>query len=178
MKSKLLTLVLATTFTIAAYGETARFAGDGTLVISDGSHRIRIGDTSEPPDHCPTPPCVHAIQKRHGEYFVVITISHWTRGYPPKSGGGGCGAEAYIKWLHIVGGKISESTEGRFQSWSDNREGGIDGWRGSIFKVTTDDLLEDRLEAKEKDVWQSIAYTFDAHHPENGIKEDKGKPHE
>ncbi len=182
MKSTLLTLVLAASLTIATYGQTARFTGsftgDGTLVIADGTHHIRIPDISEPSDHCPTAPYVHSIQKRHGDYYVVVTISHWTRGYPPRGGAGGSGEEAYIKWLHIVDGKISESTEGLFRSWGDNRDGFIDGWHDSIFKVTTNDLLEDKLKAKEKDIWQDIIYTFDARHPENGIKEEKGNPYE
>ena len=178
MKDKLLTLILCSTLISVAHGQTARFLSDGMLVISDGARRIRIADISEPPDHVPTAPYVHVVQKRHGEYFVVVTTSRWTRGYPPKSGGGGAGEEAYVRCLHVVNGKVLESTEGRFRSWSDNREGGIDGWHGPIFTVTTDDELEDRVHANQKDIWQTITYTFDARHPEVGIKEEKGKPHE
>jgi len=177
MKFTLATFIFAAVVTFAAHGQSARFVSDGTLVISDGAYRIRIPDISEQFDHVPTAPCVHAVQKRHKEYFVLVTTSHWTRGYPPKSGGGGCGEEGYVKWLHIVGGKVSESSERRFRSWRDNREGGIIGWHGSIFTVATDDLLEDKIAAKEKDIWQSITYAYDCRHPDMGIKEDKGTPH-
>lgn len=178
MKSVLLILVLTIILPYAACGQTAHFAGDGTLVISDGARRIRLPDVSEEIDHCPTAPCVHAILKRHGDYFVVITVSNFTHGYPPRGGGGGCGVESYLKWLHITGDKISESSENLFESWRDNRQGGIDGWHGFLFKVITSDLLEDQVAADEKKEWQDITYTFDAHHPENGIKEEKGAPRE
>jgi hypothetical protein len=177
VKSTLLTLAFVA-ICFVAQGQTARFASDGTLVISDGGKRIRLKEISEQIDHCPTAPCVHAILKRHGEYFVVVTTSDWTRGYPPRGGGGGAGEEAYIHWIHIVDDKVSESTEYRFESWRDNRQGGVVGWRGSMFTVTTSDLLEDKLQAKEKDIRQEITFTFDADHPEHGIKEEKGTPHE
>jgi hypothetical protein len=158
-------------------GTRAAFEADGALVIVDGTRRVRIADVSERLDHVPDAPCVHSVQTRDAEYFVVVTVSRLTNGYPPTTSAGGAGVEAYAKWLHLVGDKVSESTAALFSSWRDNREGGF-GWRESIFTVTTEDLQEGRASASDKAMWTPIAWAFDPRHPEQGLRERRGTPHQ
>ena len=177
MKAFCLAVFLAMSFTDSGRGQTtARITRDGSMVISDGRYRFRIADVVVPPRASISPPRVHAVLKRHGGYFVLVTTCERSRG---GTGGGycGCGEEDYLRWMHIVDKRVCEHVHFRYRSCFDNREGGIQGWKGSIFTVTTEDLLEDRLLAKETDIWQEITYTFDADHPEAGIREEKASPH-
>ena len=172
---KALLAILIFILPVVSYGLSASFQRDGSLLIQDGKKRILLRDISEAINCVPTAPCVHAVQKRNGEYYVVVTTSRWTRGFPPRDGAGGCGEEAYFSWLHIADDKLAESTAYTFRSWSDNREGGINGWSGSVLSLTTDDLIEEKLRANEKAVWQTITFSFDSLKPEAGIQEVKGK---
>ncbi len=171
-------VMLLLILSLVSYGQNALFEKNGALVIIDGKKRIRLNDVSEPIAQVPTAPCVHAVQKRKGEYYVVVTTSRWTRGFPPGDGAGGCGEEAHLRWFHVSGGKITRSAGYKFRSWSDNREGGIKGWSGGVLSLTTEDLMEARLRANEKAVWQTITFTFDAAKPEAGIQEVRVGPRE
>jgi hypothetical protein len=113
MKSAFISLVMGMILTFPTHGMTAHFLKNGTLVIVDGGHRVRISNVSEGVEFVPTAPYVHAIQKRNGEYFVVLTRSEWTRGYPPRGGAGGaggCGEEACVQWLQIVDGGAGQKS--------------------------------------------------------------------
>ena len=172
VKTTLLTSVLALFIRSAVSAQTARFMGE-SLVIADGQRRIRLVDVIEP--H-PIARCVHAVQKRHGEYFVLISASEWSRGYPPRGGNCGCGVEAYIEWLHVRDGRITERTKGLFESCFDNRGGSVTGWRGTILTAETVDLVENRNgPANTPAVWRTITFTFDSAHPNEGIKQTEAE---
>ena len=161
-------LCLAFMFAVSVRAQTAKFIGE-SLVITDGLRRVQLADVIEP--H-PIARCVHAVQKRHGEYFVLISAREWSRGYPPRGGRCGCGVESYIEWLHIRDGKIAERTKGLFESCFDNRDGKVTGWRGTILTAETTDLVENRDgPANAPARWRDIIFTFDAEHPEEGIRE-------
>ena len=173
MRISLLLVSLLTAFSLSATGQTARFE-KGDLVISDGSSRIRLAEVSDPPGHTPRKPTVHCVKKVGEDYYLLVTTSAYTRGYPPKGGFGGSGQEHYLMWLHIAGGREVERVEHRYQSFIHNREGRVEGWQESIFTVRTEGDVEEP--ADEKNTRQSITFTFDAKHPEAGIKEERGQP--
>lgn len=177
MKSTLFILLfLVTGWSGSASGQSARFV-DRILTIKDGAKRINLGKIGGSPDEAPQKPCVHAVLKRHDEYFVVVTVSEWSRGYPSSHGMCGAGVESYLKWLHVAAGQVAETKQYRYASCVDNREGAVKGWQGPIFTVITTDELEDKVQANEKAIWQDILFTFDAHHPETGIKEEYSDPY-
>src|SRR5688500_16793876 len=120
-------VALSVTLSVAANGQTARFE-KGDLVLSDGSRHIRITELSDPPGQTPRKPCVHSLKKVGSDYFVLVTTSAYTRGYPPKGGFGGGGQEYYLIWLHIADDREVERMEHRYQSFIQNREGRIEGW--------------------------------------------------
>src|ERR1043166_10266395 len=163
MKMMLLILALAVCVAETARAQTARFVGE-SLVISDAGRRITIPNMTVIADHAPIAPCVHAIQKRNSEYFLLVTTSSWTRGYPPRGGYCGSGVEARVDWLHIVAGKVAQADGDCYESCRRNREGHILGWRGSIFTVETEDSEE---------TFDTIRVTFDSRHPEAGIKTEQ-----
>lgn len=173
MKSALLMLTLAVA-ALTANAQTARFAG-GTLVIRDGKKRVRIADVSDSPSETPLAPKVHFTKKLNGEYFVIVTTSEYTHGYPPRGGSCGGGTEAYISWLRIVDGKIIDDTRQRYASCAENRVGKIHGWHGSIFTVSGSDNMDGA--APDAVPRPAITFTFDARHPERGVKRDSGTPH-
>jgi hypothetical protein len=114
------------------------------------------------------------VRKVGDDYYLLVTTSAYTRGYPPKGGFGGGGQEHYLMWLHIAEGCEAERTEHRYQSFVHNREGRIEGWHGSIFTARAEGDVEEP--ADEKNTRQSITFAFDAKHPEAGIKEERGQP--
>ena len=177
MKSALLLLILILPLCQKATGQTAHFSGD-CLVISDAKQRFKLPgvgyDANE--DDPPTPPKVHAIKKLHGEYFVVISTSSWSRGGRMSHGAGATGIESYIEWLHIADGKIKDRKGFLYESWRHNRSGNGFRWQGSILSIQTDAEIPERIAAKEEDSWETITFTFDAFHPEDGIKEEHSKP--
>lgn len=168
-------LCLLATCALSANGQTARFRG-GDLVISDGSQHIRIAEVSDPPRETPLAPHVQSVKKADGDYYVLVTTSAYTRGFPPRTGFGGGGREYYLTWLHIAKGEVLEKTEQRYQSFAQNREGRIEGWHGSIFTAKTEGDVEEET-PDQKNARQTITFTFDAKHPEAGIKEERGEPH-
>jgi len=175
MKKALLVPMLVVLFALPARAQTAHFTGRD-LVIKDSGKTIKIArflPTVVPPD----PPCVHSVEKRDGEFFVVVTTHEWSRGSPMPRGECGAGEESYVKWLHIVNGKVKESFDGLYESCLKNRDGSVVGWNGPLFVVTTDAELPDKVQANAKDIWSTITFTFDAHHPEQGLKEEDGPPH-
>ncbi len=168
MKIVFLAICLTAGASSIAYAQSAHFVGE-SLVIKDGGHRIFLPDVIDP--H-PIARCVHAVQKRRNDYFILISVSEWTRGYPPRDGYCGSGVESSIQWLRIRDGKIAERTNGLFESCSDNRGGGITGWQDSIFIAETTDLIENRDGPAEAPArWRDITFTFDSSRPEEGIKE-------
>ena len=168
----LLLIPLASALVLTVNAQTARFVGD-SLVIADGKQRIRL---TEVPGADSIARCVHAVQKRDGEYFVLIGAREWSRGYPPRGGYCGAGEEAYVEWLRVRDGKIAERTMALFGSCLDNRDGSVSGWRGSVLTVETSDLVEDRnAPANRPAVWREITFTFDASRPAEGIKQKEIK---
>lgn len=165
---KLIFLLLLGVLAFSAEAQTGRFVGKN-LVIKDGNTSIKIpivSDSVVPPEA----PYVHAVLKRHGEYFVVITTHEWSHGAPADHGECGAGVESYVKWLHIVDGKVTQNTSGCYESCLENRDGEVTGWRGSLFIITTEGYLEN-----DTNTLRTITFTFDAHHPEQGVKEDHGE---
>ena len=113
---------------------------------------------------------------RQSEYFILISARTWSRGYPPRNGYCGRGVESYIEWIHVRDGKIAERTKGLFESCFDSRYGGITGWRGTILTAKTTDIVEKRdgpadVPARVRD----ITFTFDAAHPDEGIKQKEAE---
>jgi hypothetical protein len=173
MKLFLLFVSLVAMFAASAKGVTARFEG-GDLVISDEAKRIRIAEVCDSPDETPHKPWVHCVKKAGEDYYVLATTSAYTRGAPPKAGFGGGGEEYYLIWLHIAGGEVAEKVEHRYRSFVENREGQIEGWHGPIFTARCEGDVEEPTD--KKNTRQTITFTFDAKHPEEGIKEERGQP--
>jgi len=170
LKMTTLIITLLLTLTIAISAQTASFSKDGSLVIKEGNKRILLNNISQEIRHVPRSPCVHAIQKRKGDYYLLITTSQFTRGFPPRSGAGGNGEEFYLRWLHVAEGKIGQSTEHKINSWSDNCHGAVIGWSGSVFSAISDNLMEGKLHATGEAIWQTNTFSFNSNKPEDGIK--------
>jgi hypothetical protein len=220
VKSLLLFVSLAFAFSQTASAQKAFFKGT-SLMILDGRERLEIPSVSDRSDIAPTAPCVHALAKRDGAYFILLTRSRWLHGRP-RMGFGGAGSFSCITWMRIVdqekalkeadaeetkaafvfayfdddreagtmmkfgdrwyssyrvGTKVVECVDEDYESWRDNREGKLIGWRGPIFTVVTEDLLEDdeQNDAKTR-VVQRTTVTFDARRPQDGLKLDRAKP--
>lgn len=172
VKTTLCILCSISMLALTASAQTARFVGE-SLVITDGQRRIRLSDVIGP--H-PIARCVHAVQKGHREYFVLISARMWSRGYPPRSGYCGAGVESYIEWLQVRDGKIAKRAKGLVKSCFDNRDGGITGWRGTIFTAETTDLVENRDGPADAPArWRDITFTFDAAHPQKGINQKEAE---
>jgi hypothetical protein len=178
MKSALLLLILILPICQKATGQTAHFSR-GCLVILDAKQRFKLPgigyDVNE--DDPPSPPIVHAIKKLHGEYFVVISTSSWSLGGRMSHGAGASGIESNIEWLHVVDGKIQDRKAFLYESWRHNRQGSGFQWKGPILSVETDAEIPEKVAAKAEDSWETITFSFDTLHPENGIMEVHSKPY-
>lgn len=168
MKARLAILgVLTTTLCSTSHAQKAYFVGE-SLVIIDGTRRIRLPNVIEP--H-PEYRVVHAVQKRSDAYFVVIGVSEWSRGYPPKNGHCGAGIESHIDWLHVRNGKIIERQSGLYESCFQNRDGySIEWQRGVLHWSTTG---QRRVEEGGQTTFFPVDYSwvFDPAHPDKGIEE-------
>ena len=169
MKQTLVILLIAFAMALAAGAQTAQFAGE-TLVISDGSHRIRLPEVIQPHSIAR---CVHAVQKRQRDYFVLFGATEWSRGDPPRNGNCGSGVESHITWLHVREGKVLDRKEALYVSCITNRQGWALGWHGSIFTIETEDLVEDSVRAGKAAVWRSLKWSFDIRRPEAGFVEEQ-----
>ena len=154
---------------LAAGAQTAQFVGE-TLVISDGSHRIRLLEVIQPHSIAR---CIHAVQKRKKDYFVLFGATEWSRGYPPRNGNCGSGLESHITWLHVREGKVLDRKEALYESCITNRQGWVLGWHGSIFTIESEDLVEDSVRAGKAAVWRNIKWSFDIRRPEAAFTEEQ-----
>ena len=165
MKTTLHASVLATALSCAASAQTARFVGE-SLVIADGPRRIRLPPVIKP--H-PIARCVHAVQKRSGEYFILIGGSEWSRGYPPRGGLCGSGVEEYIEWLHVRNGKIIETQKGLYLSCWDGRSGVPPAWQDGQLRWGVVYVWIDEGAGHA----EQISWTYDPRAPRKGIQEQK-----
>ncbi len=161
-------LALCLCLSFSANAQTAKFSGT-SLIISDGQKRIQLHDIIAADAFAR---CVHAVQKRNGDYFLLTTVGEWSRGAPPRNGFCGAGRENYLEWFQVHDGKITTHTKVLYASCFDNRDGRIIGWRDKIFTAQVDYYLEHSDQKTSEYGWK-ITYTFDANKPEAGIKEVK-----
>jgi hypothetical protein len=171
---KLVFLSLLAVASATCRAQQARFVGE-SLVITDGARRIRLAEVIEP--H-PEYRVVHSVQKRGADYFVVIGVSEWTRGYPPRDGNCGGGIESHIDWLHVRDSEIVERKSGLYESCRINREGYTIAWRRGLLHWTSQGARSAEVDGRTVIIPVKYTWTFDPAHPENGIEEhaEDGKP--
>ena len=160
-------IVLNVALCSMCHAQKARFVGE-SLVISDGTQKIRLPDVIDPHTMYHV---VHAVQKRADEYFVVIGVSELTRGYPPRGGECGAGIESHIDWLRIHEGKIVELQSGLYESCRQNRDGYSIKWQDGVLHWST--AGQRRVEEGGHTTFIPVSYswTFDPAHADKGIAE-------
>lgn len=151
----------------AANAQRVSFVGEA-LVITDGTHRIRLPNVIGP--H-PESRIVHAVQKRAGEYFIVIGVSELSRGYPPRNGYCGAGIESHIDWLHVQEGKIVERQSGLYASCWKNRDGYSIEWEHGVLLWSTEGQRVVEEGGQTTFIQVTYSWKFDPSHPEKGIEE-------
>jgi hypothetical protein len=161
--------ILAVALGLYSTGEaqTAHFSG-ASLVVLDGAHRIRLpGIISPHSEHR----IVHAVQRRGSDYYIVIGVSEWSRGYPPHSGYCGAGIESHIDWLHVRDGKVVKRQSGLYESCLINRGDYWIEWKDGILCWNSKGLRHDDDANPPKFVWVNYTWKFDPARPEKGIEE-------
>lgn len=165
--SVLFFIVLSMAVCSTCHAQKARFVGE-SLLISDGTQRIQlpklIGQHTE--YHV-----VHAVQKRAGDYFVVIGVSEFSRGYPPRGGECGAGIESHIDWLHVHDGKIVERESGLYESCQQNRFDYSINWQDGVLHWNTEGQRRVEESGHTTFIPVSYSWTFDPAHPDKGIEE-------
>lgn len=168
MKTCLAILIaLSATLCSTCSAQRAHFVGE-SLVITDGTRRIRLPNVIEP--H-PEYRVIHAVQKRSDGYFVVIGVSEWSRGYPPKGGNCGAGIESHIDWLHVRDGKVIERQSGLYQSCVQNRDGYAIEWQHGILHWSTEGQRRVEEGGRTTFIPVNYSWTFDPAQPNKGIEE-------
>lgn len=137
----------------SAAGQSARFVGT-SLLLSDGPVRIEVPRITS---SMPIERHVHSVQKRRGEYFIVVSIRA-TSDRPPD-GYCGAGTETNVQWLRLREGKVVDWKKILIDSCLFDRDGRVTGWRGTLFTFWTRGPEED-----------TTHYVFDAAHPMNGLQ--------
>lgn len=171
MKSALPTLLLVIALTLTAQAQTAKFV-TGALVLTDGKQTIRIPDVTDAPKECPKPAKVYSVVKSGADYYVLVTTSVYTRGFPPHGGPCGGGVELSIICLHIVDGKEADRTVGLYESCHKDRKGKVLGFKGAIFTVTSKGPPSGDDPASQAADSETITFTYDSKSPADGIKEE------
>ena len=168
MKTTPLLLVALTAMVCSAsIAQNAHFVGE-SLVITDGTQRVRLGVVT---DQHPEYRVIHAIQKRGGEYFVVIGVSELSRGYPPKGGNCGAGIESHIDWLHVRDGKVIQRQSGLYESCFHNRDGYLIEWKLGILHWSAEGQRRVEEGGHVTFIPVNYSWTFDPAHPDKGIEE-------
>ncbi len=147
--------------------QTAHFAGE-SLVIMNAAHRILLPAVIESHSEYGV---IHAVQKRAGDYFVVIGVSEWSRGYPPRGGNCGAGIESHIDWLHVHDGKVVRRQTGLYVSCIQNRDGYSIEWRHGVLHWSTEGQRRGGDDGRTTFIRVNYSWSFDPAHPENGIDE-------
>jgi hypothetical protein len=160
-------VALSAMLSSTSIAQKAHFVGE-SLVIADGTRRIRLPNVIEP--H-PEYRVVHAVQKHANDYFVVFGVSEWSRGYPPKNGNCGAGIESHIDWLHIRDGKIVQRQSGLYESCMLNRDGYSIEWQRGTLRWTTKGLRLEGEGLPPTFIWVNYSWTYDPAHPDKGIEE-------
>ena len=164
----ILGLIYSVVSSAVASALDVRISGD-SLVVFDGRTRFSIPDVV---DYRPIATCVHAYQKHGDEFYVVLGVREWSRGYPPRSGLGGAGVESKVAWLHIRDQKIVNRDEGVYESFWDVRSGVHPKWRdGKLHWGVA--YLRPRIRGSVADFAERIYWTYNPAEPERGIQEKK-----
>lgn len=167
MKISLILVALTSMLCSVSQAQTAHFVGE-SLIVVDGTSRMRLPDIIEP---YPEYRVIHAVQKRAGEYFVVIGVSELSRGYPPKGGNCGAGIESHIDWLHVHDGKIVQRQSGLYESCIQNRDGYSIDWQHGILRWSSEGQRRVEEGGRVTFIPVSYSWTFDPAHPDKGIEE-------
>lgn len=162
-----LILSASTAFASTSRAQSAHFIGE-TLIIQDGARKIRLAEVIEP---YPEYRVVHAVRKKAGEYFVVIGVSEWSRGYPPRDGFCGAGIESHIDWLRVSGGTIVERQSGLYESCFKNRDDWSIRWKDGVLHWRAQGFRHLDETGGSGAVTVHFSWKFDPAHPERGIEE-------
>ncbi len=151
----------------AGVSQTVRF-DNFALIIKDGRRRIRLENALE---ELPEKSIVHAAIKRGRDFYLVLGLSHWSRGGPHPRGLCGGGLEVSIDWLHVRDGKIVERQTALYGSCFKNREGEIVGWKEGVLLWQGWGERPDPPDSSASFITTDYAWTFDSTQPEAGISE-------
>ncbi len=142
-----------------------------SIILTDQGRRTELREMIDSHSFHET---LHAVHRRGNNYFIVYGSSEMSRGWPPKNGHCGAGIESFIRWLHIVDGKVVSSQEGLYESCFRNRDGWSIAWVNHKLTWSTGGL---RQREGQQPSFEAIdlKWTYDPAHPELGLSESQQK---